>query len=474
MIKNYRLVQEDKNTHAFGRCTEKCGLEQQGYAEEEYFFEGTANIYEAGEDGERRTLYQDAPYVNRMIVRRPRESGKFSGRVLVEILNATSGMDIDRMWVLTWRQILRNGDIYIGVTSKPSSVEALKKYDIARYGELSWKNPVKRRLPAFLEQYAAGFGAYTSETEAGLLWDMLEELAQDLKSKAFCPGGMRAQQVYMTGWSQSTGYMIQYVKYFAYHGREHAPFDGYFAGGGVKSLLPGLNQYEMPAIAWDAVMTAVREPFVLLQTESENHALGNETVKTEDSDETGFLHRTYEIPGATHDSDCSMAEWYHGDSDEKRMGIYLTFPGTEAYSNNYPMQFVFHAAYQKLLAWAEEGKIPERYERIHVDMDGRNIRDRFGNARGGWRLPVLDLPVCTYYRYCRDLMPNTSGFALYGCRYPFSAERLKSLYQTIGDYERLVRENTAQAVREGRLLAEDAEECVVFCVREAGNGGLGC
>lgn len=470
MIEKYWLVQENEKNHAFGRSADKCRLKQHGYTEEEYFFSGTANIY--GMDEGTKILYQNAPYTNRMMVRRPEDPKHASGRVVIEILNATSGKDIDRIWVLTWKQIVRNGDIYVGITSKPSSVEALKKYDSARYEILSWRNPISRKLPAFLERYAAGFGAYSPDTEAGLFWDMLDDAAKDLKSGALRLGGIEAKYVYLAGWSQSTGYMIQYVNYFAYRGREHSPFDGYFAGGGVKSLLPSLNQYEIPVIEQDAVMETVREPYVLIQTESENHALGNENVKVADCDDPGHLHRTYEIPGATHDCDSSMSGWYHGEEDEERMGIYLTYPGTEAYSNNYPMQFVFHAAYQKLLAWAEEGKVPERYERIHVDMDGRNIRDRHGNARGGWRLPILDLPVCTYYRYCEDLMPNMSGFALYGCRHPFTKELLAELYGSLENYEKLVRENAAVAVAEGRLLSEDLEDCTVFCVREAKNRGL--
>lgn len=471
MIDQFEKIPTTETSHPQGAAPACCELDRHGYVEEEYFVHGTANVYTCVE---RQAVVRDAhaPYVNRILVRRPRDAGKASGRVVVEILNATAGMDIDRMWVITHGLFLRNGDTYVGITSKPSSLRAMKKLDARRYAPLHWTNPQPRYLPQMLKERHDFCGAISEDSEAGLFWDMLTETAADIRSGRLPLGLSAVDRVYLTGWSQSVIYMVLYLHYFAYRNGGKSPFDGYFAGGGTRSLAPALNQYDIPACAgeYGTILHTVTEPYVAVQTESENYALGNEIVSQPDSDGPQLLYRRYDVPGATHDNTYTMADYYRGNADVFKMGLVLSYPAKDPYPNNYPYQFPFHRACDMLYRWAEENEAPPRMQRIPVGHNGQNVRDRNGNALQGWRMPAVDLPVCTYYPFPQTMQP--SAFALYGSRHPFPGDKLRQMYGSLANYRALVEENAGQAVREGRLLQADYEACVDFSVRQAQAGGL--
>ena len=132
IIQKVWLKERTADSIPFMSAEEKCHLSQLGYAEDEYFFSGTANVYDEKEDKIPYVICKDAPYTSRMMIRRPKDPAKFSGNVVVEILNATARIDLDRMWVDTWRFFTRNGDIYIGLTSKSDFLPALDMYDEER------------------------------------------------------------------------------------------------------------------------------------------------------------------------------------------------------------------------------------------------------------------------------------------------------------------------------------------------------
>lgn len=58
-------------------------LEEYGYLEEEYFLTGHANIYDTDETDEVVVFKQNLPYKTRILVRRPQDCRKYSGRVYV-------------------------------------------------------------------------------------------------------------------------------------------------------------------------------------------------------------------------------------------------------------------------------------------------------------------------------------------------------------------------------------------------------
>ena len=107
-----------------------------GYTEEEFILSGSANVYDWAADGSLSVKTPGAPYTTRILVRHPADPAKFSGAVVVEIMNAARQWDWSMMWGYLWPQIVEHGDAWVGVTM-PGGVTGLKKY----VAERTWWSP---------------------------------------------------------------------------------------------------------------------------------------------------------------------------------------------------------------------------------------------------------------------------------------------------------------------------------------------
>ena len=81
-------------------------LHKIGYVEEEYLASGKANVYSWPAPGRAVVRTPDAPYTTRVLVRRPANPSRFSGTVIVEILNPSNAFDLNIGWALAQRQIV--------------------------------------------------------------------------------------------------------------------------------------------------------------------------------------------------------------------------------------------------------------------------------------------------------------------------------------------------------------------------------
>lgn len=82
-------------THALGRRA-VVDLRDRGYREDEYYLSGTARRYRITDPlGTACVIDSGWPYKTRMLVRRPTDPHRFTGTVVVEWLNVTTGQDID-------------------------------------------------------------------------------------------------------------------------------------------------------------------------------------------------------------------------------------------------------------------------------------------------------------------------------------------------------------------------------------------
>src|SRR5271166_3602921 len=108
-------------------------LSKVGYVEEESFVSGTPNVYDWAPPGAAPVGVANAPYTTRMLVRRPIRKELLSGNVIVEILNASNLVDLEIGWALSKDYIVRNGDVWIGFTSKPVTAAALQKFNPTRF-----------------------------------------------------------------------------------------------------------------------------------------------------------------------------------------------------------------------------------------------------------------------------------------------------------------------------------------------------
>lgn len=465
-----------RSSKPFCSALDHCALTDHGYIEEEIFFSGTANLYHTADDGQARVEYPDVPYTNRLIVRRPADQARFSGHVIVEILNATAHYDIERMWIVSGDYFMRHGIVYVGITSKPDVFPALKNYDASRYGALCWPNPrpaEQRERPVY---HANRPSFLLEDQECGLFWDMLTESAELLRAddEKNPLRGWPVQYVTLTGWSQSSGYIARYINSFAYRTERARPvFDGYFAAGGVYAAAVPVNQNEYRTQRGPGFVRRVERPFVMLQTESENGRFGIMDFPRQNSDVPGRQCRIYEIAGSTHDYKQAMNDYYRNDPAIEGVNYPSVYRGAEKYPNHYPCHYPFNAAYHHFFQWVETGIAPAAAPLLMRNSDGSIRTDAFGNAVGGVRTALLDLPTRRYVPYStwrREGKDEKND--LYGHEEPFSAAFLKELYGTLDRYEERVREISLMHVAQGFLLREEMPGLIREAVESARECGL--
>lgn len=443
------------------------------YVEEEYFMRGCANIYEETGESTKKVICADVPYCDRFLVRRPRDARRFSGDVMIEILNATAGFDIDRMWILGKDEMMRRGVAYIGITSKPDVFDALRKFDAKRYQDISWKLPYPRKLGEEAKNADPNLMPREKDEETGLFWDMLTQLTEYLKTDdVILPAG-KERKLYLLGWSQSVGYMTTYRNYFAFSEDGENLFDGYLAAGGVHMLTIPLNQNgygrELPH---KEKVDRMPVPFIAVQTESENANFGAYEARQENSDTPDVKYMCYEVAGATHDTVYSLLDYYKGDDYLYKIGVGPQYAGENKHPNDFPSQFAFAAIFSHLINWVRDGIVPPAAPRIKVDEKLCNVTDGSGNAAGGVRLPQIDAPVGTYYNYSEfPAMPGGKNL-LFGHVEYFTAGELTSRYGSLASYEKRIKELADTAVKDGFLLAADEEACVKNAVEIAARLGL--
>ncbi|MEO6368408.1 MAG: alpha/beta hydrolase domain-containing protein, partial [Steroidobacteraceae bacterium] len=114
---------------AAAQAQQPVDLAARGYVESELLVSGYANVYDWAEAGSAAAVAvrnADVPYTTRILVRRPLDARKFSGRVVVELLNPAGHYDVAPLWGLSYEYFLRRGDAWVGVTVKPSALATLQ------------------------------------------------------------------------------------------------------------------------------------------------------------------------------------------------------------------------------------------------------------------------------------------------------------------------------------------------------------
>jgi alpha/beta hydrolase family protein len=116
-------------------------LPKAGYVEEEFFLSGRANVYDWSADGQVVVKTPGAPYTTRLLLRRPADARRFSGNVIVEIVNSARRYDFPFAWGVSHDFFMESGDAFAIVTLAQANLEGLKAFDAMRYASLSLANP---------------------------------------------------------------------------------------------------------------------------------------------------------------------------------------------------------------------------------------------------------------------------------------------------------------------------------------------
>lgn len=403
------------------------------YVEEEFFLEGVASNLgvPAGLPLQSPTNPElgaetEAPYKTRMVVRRPRDPEKSNGVVIVEWENVSAQANLGFAWGGSHRYLMREGYTVVDVSAQKAATDgsplALTAWDPQRYGSLTHPG----------DQYS---------------FDIFRQAGQAVRGRVSAGpdplSGFRRKAVIGFGESQSCQRLVPYINVVQ---KRFPVFDGFM---GIVCNPNGLNNGIAKSI-W-------------VNSESEQ-LLGDAPADAANT-------RIWEVAGTPHNAHDSTS--YLVDSrlvhDESSVGGKPAQPDTYDYergyqygelggldgvgtcsvglgNNHYPQRYSWDSGVEHITRWVLDGVAPPTAPRMKVDAAGQIVRDADGNAIGGYRLPVLDVPVATY---------NGTTCGLFGITIPFGEAKLKGLYPTHADYVGKMQASTDKAVTAGYLLRSD-------------------
>ena len=435
---------------AFGAAT-AADLAQSHYTEAEYFFSGTANSYDKdgpwGVDGTWKVKpAKTADYKVRMLVRRPSDPRRFNGVVVVEWLNVTAMLEGAADYVQMKEEIEREGYTWVGIGAQASGVNAprtgLKAWDAERYASLTHPGD-----------------AYS--------YDVFAQGAQAiLHPKGTDPlGGLRIRQFIATGRSQSAFRLVTFLN--AFHARTHL-FNGYLVhsrGANAAGLTAEqLARDADPIPAGARLRTDLDVPVLDLQTEGDMVTLRAHLTHQEPN----AHYRRWEIAGAAH---AESPRWIVEVPPPLEMG-----QGCKDPINTAPHHASVKAALHALVRWIEDGKAPAESPAIAIGDPAAPdpiVRDTFGNAKGGIRLPELEAPTAKVDGGRNDIAnasPGAQNFCfLFGHTVPFEASALKAMYPTHDAFVRKFSAAAGALERDGYWLKPEADEAR----RAAEQSGIG-
>jgi hypothetical protein len=440
-------------------------LARAGYVEEEYLVSGRANVYSWPAPGPAVVRTPDAPYTTRVLIRRPANPRRFSGNVVVEMLNPSNLFDLNIGWALSHERFIRNGDVWVGITAKPIAVAALKTFDPARYGSLSFANPLPLSDPrncTNIQTVVDPPALRSRATEDGLIWDINSHVGAWLRSGAssnpLAEGRKHRSLVrnaYGFGYSQTGGYLVNYIN--AIHPRVVASdgkpiYDGYIvgvAGGAFVGAVP-MNQCE-PAPPTDDPRRQIRNVGVpVMRIMSQSDYLLGIASRRPDGDTPTDRFRHYEMAGAGH---ATPDELFYSAAPADIVRAGRSVPPAECNEgprSRFPSSIHFNAAFRNLDLWVRHGLAPPHADPIVVE-NGAPVLDRFGNVTGGLRSPYVDVPTSTWF----GSSTGASFCFIAGHERPFDQALLEQLYPTHGAYVRAVVRNVGRLVADRFLTLAD-------------------
>jgi hypothetical protein len=418
-------------------------LAAHGYRADELFLEGVATRYrtapgtELGPDGRwSAEPSETAPYRTRVLVYRPIDAGRFNGTVVLHWNNVTAGYDL---FGGDTPEVFAGGYAFAGLTTQhvgihglPAAPQGLRAWDPERYGTLS----------------------ITSDDDS---YDIFTQAARAVgpdRDRTTDPlGGLDVERVVAMGSSQSAGRLATYVNAIQPLARV---IDGfllfiYFGSGTPLAVGDEVVNIVNPSEPFDA-RAALRGrnhlrddldvPVMVVNSELE--AISCQPVRQPNTER----FRYWEAAGTCHVSQQSMD--LRAPRFERDFGTALPMPPNV---NHISMTPLYDAALHHMHEWLTTGQAPPAPPLIDFGGDPPEVvRDEHGIARGGIRLPQVEVPIAQ-----NSAIPVADDIfsVLYGSSVPFPADRIRALYGDASTFLTRFEAAARAAEQAGVLLPRD-------------------
>jgi len=407
-----------------------------GYREDEFFVSGKAIVYKGDGYALATADTTSHAYKTRVMVRRPLDARRFNGTVILEFITTSAQLDQENEWIWTHEHLMRSGYVHVGVSAQARGINALpnglRNWSPRRYGTLD----VNR------------------DGTAGVADDIFAQVAATLKDPAGSAllGGLRARNVIASGHSSSALALSLF-----YNGVQQLTrvIDGFVLHGFDVQLRP---QVETPAVKLLAELDG--EAAAVTEFIGRGRARGLEPgVRVSTYSDTQFV-RTWQVAGWAHagrDLIDSLSQLLARDFEPRAMNQCEQPPLSDV-----PGHFVQEALYDAMKRWIEQGIAPPHAPRLqHEGTPPQIVRDRYGIAVGGIRLPQVAVPVAmnsgvnSGEQFCR----------IYGSHVPFADSTLARLYPTHAAYVTAVERAANDAARAGYITRDAAARIVAEAER---------
>lgn len=402
-----------------------------GYTETEYAVAGTAASYAADDlpvDGRwRLRLDGRASFVTRALLRRPADPAAFSGTLVAEWLNVSSGADAAPDWTYLADEVVRRGHAWVGVSAQHAGVEG----GVAAVGDLGLGALKTDQRYVTLRHPGDSF-AYGIFTE---VVDALDGAAptNDLDIEVLLAVGESQSAYALTSYVNGVHRLVRTFDGFLIHSR----------GGAAMPLgepLRGVDIAEFRHGPATRVRDDLDVPVIIVQTETD--LLGHLAYLAARQPDSSLV-RLWEVAGAAH-------------ADRFQIGDFEAFLDCPEPVNRGQQAFVVRAALRHLDAWARGGPPPPAAARLGTEGE-RFLLDRVGNVTGGVRTPVVDVPVEVLSGLTTPDASLLCG--LFGSTRRLPDDELARLYPGgADDYATAYAEATDRAIAAGFLLSEDRAE----------------
>jgi alpha/beta hydrolase family protein len=407
-------------------------LEARGYVEHEFLLSSSAHAYVSvgtptAVGHWRAKPTTTAPFTTRMYVRMPVDASRFNGTVLVEWLNVSSGFDLDVTYGAAIDALLRAGYAYVGVSAQKVGVDALKSNNPSRYGTLDHPG----------DDYS---------------YDIFSQAGMALRG-AFGThplGSLVPKRLLATGESQSASRMVTYINAIQPLAKVYDGFLVYSRGASASRLNSATPLPDNPRFRTDQ-----KAPILDVQTEGDIVVLRSHLARQ--SDTSRF--RLWEVAGGSHADEHTLSRMNPPKPTTAGAPCVVRANSANTFA-------VVSRAVVSLDRWVRAGTLPARSPRITLGRDPSAadpvVRDGFGNAKGGIRLPELEVPTATITGIPNTAPPGAPSIfqnfcRLFGQTHPFTASQLASLYPTHDDYVKRYRDAVDAAVAKHFLLRADGE-----------------